>query len=225
ALGRRALPLVADVTQDGDMEAVASAIRDEFGRLDLVLANAGFGVTGHLEELTLDDFRRQFETNVFGVLRTIYATLDDLKQSRGSLGIVGSVAGWIARPGGAPYSMSKFAVRALAQSLRDELAPAGVGVTLISPGFVASEIRRVRNDGQFVPGEDPVPSWLKMPVETAARQIVNALRRRPAEAVITGHGKAIVFFERHSPWLLRGMARGLSGFSTGLGWGSKKNRG
>lgn len=224
ACGRRALPLVADVTRDGDLEAAVSAALEEFGHIDIVLANAGFGVTGTVEELGLEDFRRQFETNVFGVLRTVYATLDALKATRGTLGIVGSVAGWISRPGGAAYSMSKFAVRALANSLHHELEPAGVAVTLISPGFVQSEIRRVHNDGNYVEEPDPVPDWLQMPTETAARHIVTALRRGRPEAVITGHGKALVFLERHSPWVLRGVARGLAGFSKGLGWGAGKNR-
>ena len=59
--------------------------RAALGKLDVVVANAGFGVSGRLERLTLDDYRRQLETNVFGVLRTVYATLDDLKKSRGRL--------------------------------------------------------------------------------------------------------------------------------------------
>lgn len=222
--GVRALALSADVTLDGDLERVVGAAREELGGLDVVLANAGFGVTGKVEELELDDFRRQFETNVFGVLRTVYASLEELKRSQGRLGIVGSVAGWISRPGGAPYSMSKFAVRALAQSLRHELAPEGVSVTLISPGFVESEIRRVGNDGALAEEPDPVPGWLRMPSEKAAREIVRALAQRRAEAVITGHGKALVFLERHSPWVLEGVAQGLAGFSKSLGWGSGKNR-
>jgi NADP-dependent 3-hydroxy acid dehydrogenase YdfG len=225
-LGRRALPLVADVTLDGDLGAAAARAREELGRIDVVVANAGFGVTGRVDQLGLEDFRRQMETNVYGVLRTIYATLDDLKRNQGRLGIVGSVAGWISRPSGAPYSMSKFAVRALAQSLRHELATDGVGVTLITPGFVQSEIRQVHNNGTHDPSRrDPVPEWIQMSAEEAARQTVGALYKRKAEAVLTGHGKALVFLERHTPWVLDGAARGLGGVSKNLGWGGPKNRG
>jgi short-subunit dehydrogenase len=184
--------------------------REAFGRIDVVVANAGFGVVGPVERLQLDDYRRQFETNVFGVLRTIYATLDDLKRSRGRLAILGSVSGHLAMPGGSPYAMSKFAVRALAEALRHELRHAGVAVTLISPGFVESEIRRVDNQGQLRPeGRDLVPGWLRMGAEPAARKIVTAIERRRREAVITAHGQAVVFVQRHAPWLMSALV-GLS---------------
>lgn len=208
AAGRRAVGLVADVTRDGDLESAAARAREALGRLDVVVANAGFGVAGPLERLTLDDYRRQFETNVFGVLRTVYATLPDLRRTRGCLVILGSVAGHVASPGASAYAMSKFAVRALADSLAGELAPAGVGVVLISPGFVESEIYQVDNRGTRHPEtKDPVPAWLRMPAAKAARRIVAAVARRRRERVITGHGKALVLVQRHAPWLLRALVR------------------
>ena len=201
--GRRALALTCDVTRDGDLEAAAARTREAFGRIDVVVANAGFGVVGAAERLTLADYRRQFETNVFGVLRTVHATLDDLKRTRGHLAIIGSVSGHLASPDGSPYAMSKFAVRALAWSLRSELHAAGVAVTLLSPGFVESEIRLVDNQGTFRPaGRDVVPSWLRMPADAAARKIVSAIQRRRREVVITGHGKLLVFAARYFPGLL-----------------------
>src|SRR5206468_1632704 len=145
--GARAIAARCDVTVDGDPERAAAAAREKFGRLDVVVANAGFGVVGPVMLLTLDDYRRQFETNVFGVLRTIKATLPDVRRARGRIAIIGSVSGHIATPGSSPYAMSKFAVRALAEALGHELAGAGVAVTLVSPGYVASEIRRVDNEG------------------------------------------------------------------------------
>src|SRR5207247_45407 len=172
------------------------------GRIDVVVANAGFSVTGLVESLTLEDYRTQFETNVFGVLRTVYATLEDLKTTHGRLVIVGSVSGHVAVPGGSAYSMSKFAIRALAESLGHELHPHGVAVTLVSPGFVESEIRQVDNRGVWHPEpREPLPSALVMPTATAARQAVRAVARRRREAVVTGHGKVAVFLQRHAPWL------------------------
>jgi NAD(P)-dependent dehydrogenase (short-subunit alcohol dehydrogenase family) len=204
--------LACDVTREGDLEAAAARTRAELGRIDVVVANAGFGVVGPVERLRLDDFRRQFETNVFGVLRTLYATLDDLKRSRGRFAILGSVSGHLATPGGAPYAMSKFAVRALAEALRHELRGAGVAVTLISPGFVESEIRLVDNEGTLRPGaRDIVPGWLRMGAEAAARKIVRAIERRRREAVITGHGKALVLVQRHLPGVMSALV-GLSGY-------------
>jgi short-subunit dehydrogenase len=163
---------------------------------------------GRLDRLTIADYRRQFETNVFGVLRTIYATLDDLRRTRGRLVIIGSVSGHLAMGGGSPYSMSKFAVRALADALRYELRSDGVVVTLISPGFVASEIHQVDNLGAYHPEIRPsVPGWLRMPADRAAREIVRAVARRKREQIVTGHGKAAVFFQRHTPWLVASTVR------------------
>jgi short-subunit dehydrogenase len=201
------------VTRDGELEAAAARIREAFGRIDVVVANAGFGVVGPVERLTLADYRRQFETNVFGVLRTIYATLDDLQRTRGHLAIIGSVSGHLATPGGSPYAMSKFAVRALADALRNELRRSRVAVTLLSPGFVESEIRLVDNQGALrTGGRDIVPPWLCMSAELAARKIVTAIARRRREVVITGHGKALVFVQRHLPGVMSALV-GLSGYT------------
>jgi NADP-dependent 3-hydroxy acid dehydrogenase YdfG len=208
ATGRRALALAADVTVDGDLERAVAATLTVWGRLDVVVANAGFGVVGPIERLTLDDYRRQFETNVYGVLRTVQAALEPLKAARGRLVLLGSVAGHLATPGSSPYSMSKFAVRALADALGHELAGSGVSVTLISPGFVESEIRRVDNAGVFQDEvREPVPAWLVVPAARAARSIVRAVARRRREAVITGHGKLAVFLQRHAPWLVAAAVR------------------
>ena len=209
ALGRRAVVAPCDVTREGDLERAAAAGRAAFGKLDVVVANAGFGVTGVLERLSLDDYRRQLETNVFGVLRTVYATLDDLKKSRGRLVVIGSVSGHIALAGSSPYSMSKFAVRALADSLGHELAEHGVSVTLISPGFVESEIRQVDNRG-ILRTEKPaprIPAPMVMATPTAARKIVGAVARRRREVVITALGTVSVFLHRHAPGLLSQIIR------------------
>jgi NAD(P)-dependent dehydrogenase (short-subunit alcohol dehydrogenase family) len=196
----RALGVACDVTRDGDCEKAVALAVEKFGRLDVAVANAGFGVTGLVEKLTIDDFRRQLETNVFGALRTLYAALPELKKSKGVFVPIGSVSGHVSTPTTAPYSMSKFALRTLAETLRAELTIHGVGVTLISPGFIRTEIRQVDNKGQHHDGaKDPVPLWLQMPAETAARKIVYAVKRRKRERVLTGHGKLGVWMNRYFP--------------------------
>jgi short-subunit dehydrogenase len=206
----RLTPVVVrcDITYDRDLQnAVAESVR-QWGKLDVVIANAGFGVVGALRNLSVEDYRRQFETNVFGVLRTIYAALPEIEKAKGNIAIIGSVSGWAASPGASPYAMSKFAVRALANSITPELRLSGVKVTLISPGFVASNIRRVDNRGKFHPGaKDQVPSWLIMPTEKAVRQMLGAIARGKREAIITGHGKLFVALERFVPWMVRAAGR------------------
>ena len=210
AAGGKPRPLVAecDVTKDGELEqAVAETIR-RWGKLNVVIANAGFAVVGALKELSIEDYRRQLETNVFGVLGTIYAALPEIEKSKGNIAIIGSVSGWTATPGSSPYAMSKFAVRALASCIRPELRLSGVKVTHISPGFVVSNIRRVDNQNRFHSGaKETNPTWLAMRTETAVGQILRAIARGKREAVITRHGKLLVLLERFVPGLIRATGR------------------
>ena len=83
--GRSSLAITGDVTRDGDPERAVDLARSKFGRLDVAVANAGFSVGGRLVDLTLDDYRRQLETNVFGVLRTLYAALPELRKTQGRI--------------------------------------------------------------------------------------------------------------------------------------------
>ena len=210
--GRRAAAIACDVSRDGDLERAAGEARTALGRLDVVVANAGFGVVGSLDTLALDDYRRQLETNLFGVLSTVYAALADVKQTRGRLVLMGSVSGHLGVPGSSAYTMSKFALRGLAQSVGHELAPHGVAVTLISPGFVESELSQVDNQGVYRPSarRRPIPGLIVMSAERAARKIVGAVARRRRETVITGFGRLAVFLQRHAPWLV---AAGISRFA------------
>jgi short-subunit dehydrogenase len=202
AHGRRVLVVRCDVTRDQDLVSASAATVAGLGRIDVVVANAGFGVVGPIDRLTLDDYRRQFETNVFGVLRTVLATRSELRRTRGRLVIVGSVSGHVALPGASPYAMSKFAVRALAQALDFELRPAGVSVTLVSPGFVETELHQVDNRGVRHPDVAPrAPAFVRTSAEHAARRIVRAVSRRRREVVITWLGHLTVRVQRYLPAL------------------------
>lgn len=207
AAGGRALPVVTDVSREGDLDRAVAAVHAAFGAIDIAVANAGFGVSGNFSDLGVEDYRRQFDTNVFGVLRTARAALPDLAARRGSLVLLGSAAAYVAAPGQSAYCMSKFAIRALAGSLRAELAPTGVAVVLVTPGYVASEIRLIDRHGVVHPDRpDPVPGWLVMPAERAARRIVAAILRRRREVVITGHARLLILLCHVAPWLVRALA-------------------
>ena len=205
-----ALAVVCDVTRDGDLEAAVERAH-AFGPIDALIANAGFGVGGKFERLSLDDYRRQFETNVFGVIRSVHAALPDLKRTRGMIGIVGSTNGYLSLPGWSAYCMSKHAVRSLAECLRLELERDGVSVTHLAPGFIESEFRRVDNLGSLDDSAgDPVPRWLVMPAKAAAKKILAAVVVRSPECIITGHAKFAVGASRYAPRLVS-RAVGLSG--------------
>jgi len=201
--GGASVACVADVTNDASLNAAVSKVVQKYGRLDIVLANAGSGISGPIYKLDVDDFRRQFESNFFGVLNTIYATLPYLKESRGQLGLVGSVAGLIGTPDSSPYNASKFAIVGLAESIYYDLSRWGIAVTLINPGFVKSEIRHINNKGELTNKPDPIPSWLVMPTEKAADTIVNALYHKKPEVIVTFHGKVFFLLKRFLPGLIR----------------------
>jgi short-subunit dehydrogenase len=210
ASGGEAIALACDVTRDGDCEAAVARTKERFGGVDVAVANAGFGVVGRVDALKLDDFRRQFETNVFGLLRTTYAVLPTLKETKGSLVLIGSVSAYLSTPSTAAYAMSKFAVRALAEALDGELHADGVNVLLVNPGFVESEIRSVSNQGTLkTTQKDPVPAWLQMPKEVAARKIANAIAARKRERNLTAHGNAAIFLAQRLPWVVRTATRSM----------------
>jgi len=208
ARGGRALAVSCDVRLDGDLLRAISATHAAGWGVDIVVANAGFGVVGAVQQLQLADYQRQFDTNVFGVLRTIQVALPDVLARRGSIVILGSVAGHIPMAGISAYGMSKFALRALAGALRQELRPSGVAVTLISPGFIASEFRQIDNAGvRHADTREQIPAWLLVPAQRAARAMVNAVRRRQGERVVSAHGRVLVWLYRHCPRLVEGALR------------------
>lgn len=201
--GTQALYAEGDVTHPADLEKAVAQCLKAFKKLDIVIANAGFGVAGEVSSLTVQDYRRQFETNVFGVLNTIYASEKALEESKGQLVILGSVAGFVPLPGNSAYTMSKFSVRALATALQYEWKPRGIAVTHIAPGFVDSDIRRVDNKGYLQENHpDPIPSWLRVSTPRAVKEILYAIKKRKKQKVITGHGKIIHFVNQYFPSLI-----------------------
>lgn len=202
--GGRATAHQGDVTMDGEIARVVSELRAQKILPSIVVANAGFGIVGKVQSLKPDDYRRQLETNFYGVLRTFQESFDALKHAQGRFVIMGSVAGHISAPGGSPYAVSKFAVRALAEALHGDLKGTGVGCTLISPGFVDSDIRRIDNRGGFHPqAPDPIPAWLRMKTDKAARIMVRGILAGKREVKVTFHGKVMIFVGRHMSGFLR----------------------
>lgn len=202
-----ALALPCDVCNEENIQQTIQTILSKWQQLDVVVANAGFGVNGTIEQLSLEDWKRQYNTNVFGTIATIKHSLPALKQSQGRIAIIGSVMGCISLPGHAPYSSSKYAIRSIAQTLSMELHGTGVSCSLIQPGFVESEISQVDNQGHFHPDwKDQRPSFLIWPAHKAAKTILKAIYKRKKEFTFTAHGKFAAFMGKHFPnltyWLI-----------------------
>ena len=130
-----------DVADDSSVRRAVARVLERAGRIDILINNAGIAYVAVLEEIRLDDLRRQFETNVFGVLRVTQAVLPAMRERRaGRILNVSSIAGKIALPLMGPYASSKHALEGLSDSLRLELAPFGVRVVLIEPGFIPTNM-------------------------------------------------------------------------------------
>ena len=126
-----------DVTDDISIKNAVQAIFSEVGRIDVLVNNAGYALNGAFEDLTIDEIKAQFETNLFGVIRTSQAILPIMrKQQFGIIVNMSSGAGRLGYPGGSAYVSTKFAVEGLSESMAYELEPFGIKVVLVEPGVI-----------------------------------------------------------------------------------------
>ena len=208
--GGTAVAVPCDVTDEDSVRLAVDRVVADLGRLDVAVANAGFSVAGKIEKLSAEDWRRQLDVNVVGAAMTARYAIPALKETRGRLALVASVASMITTPGVGAYAASKYAVRAMGQTLSVELHGTGVTCTTIHPGFIESEIAQVDNQGVFdASREDTRPKKLMWPSDRAEKVMVEAIASRKREFTFTAHGKVGAFVGRHMPGLVHfGMTRG-----------------
>lgn len=124
-----------DVNQESDIKAAVAACLDRFGRIDVLVNNAGYGLQGTVEEVTMEQVRQQMETNFFGLVALTQAVLPGMRaQQDGYIFNISSVAGLIGTPALGLYNASKFAVNGLTEALHQEVAPVGIKVSCVEPG-------------------------------------------------------------------------------------------
>lgn len=199
-MGRSALAVPCDVAVEEEVHQSVEQILAHFGKLDIAVANAGFGVGGKIESLTAEDWRRQMDVNVIGLTSTAKHALPHLRKTRGSIVLMGSVAAMISSPNSAPYNASKAAVRAIGQTLSMELHGSGATCTTIHPGFIESEIGKVDKTGVYrADWKDKRPANLMWPTDKAVKAMLKGIAKKKREVVITGHGKVMGFMGRHFP--------------------------
>ncbi|MFB9832967.1 SDR family NAD(P)-dependent oxidoreductase [Actinoallomurus acaciae] len=171
AYGDAVLPLALDVTDKATVFESVKRAKEHFGRLDVIVNNAGYAQVGAIEELTERQLRDQLETNVFGAVWVIQAALPYLReQGSGHIIQLSSVAGLIAMPLGGAYHVSKWALEGLNETLAHEVADFGVKVTVIEPGGFAT--RSGKNPDPLANGHLAEPD-----------PVYDGLRRRIAEIV------------------------------------------
>jgi len=144
--GTRALGVTADVTSAGDRERIVQTTMSEFGRIDALVNNAGYGQRGPIEMVPVEAIRQNFETNLFSLIALTQLVIPIMRnQASGRIVNVSSVAGRVARPLSSVYDATKHALEAVSDGLRGELAPFGIKVVIIEPGFIITEFLDVAN--------------------------------------------------------------------------------
>ena len=202
--GGEALVVPVDILEEASIEEAVKDIIKAWGRMDIAVANAGFGVLGGIDKLTSKEWDRQLKGNVIGLALTVKYALPYLKKQNGRIGLVGSIGAYVPNPGLVAYGASKAAVHSIGVTLQVELKDTGVSCTTLHPGFVESEIARVDNEGQWHPErKDPRPEKLMWPTDKAAKVMVKAILKRKRNYVFTGHGKVLVWLQRWFPGAMR----------------------
>ena len=215
ALGARGARLLSlDLTDDASIVAAVDAIQRSEGRLDVLVNNAGYGSYGALEDVPLDEGRRQFEVNVFGLARLIQLSTPMMRaQGSGCIINITSIGGKMHEPMGTWYHATKFAVEGLSDCLRMELAPFGINVVIVEPGAIRTEWTGIakesllRQSGHTAYAEQAVAharlfesgetSKMVSEPDVVAKTISRALRaRRPRTRYATGGGAHVILFLR-----------------------------
>jgi NAD(P)-dependent dehydrogenase (short-subunit alcohol dehydrogenase family) len=174
--GSRAKIMTLDVTDAAQTRKAVDEAVATFGRLDVVVNNAGYGLLGAIEELSDAEIRAQFETNVFGVLNVTKAALPHLRRQRsGHLLQISSVGGQVAGAGLGAYQATKFAVEGLSEALAKELIPLGIKVTIIEPGAFRTDWA-----GRSMPRAEPLEDYAETAGATRGR-LERANGRQPGD--------------------------------------------
>lgn len=147
ASGGKALVVAGDVTSASHRELLVGKTLEAFGRIDILVNNAGYGQRGPVEIVSVEDVRRNFETNLFSLIALTQLVIPAMRSRQSGLIVnLSSVAGRIARPLSSIYDATKHALEAISDGLRGELAPFGIRVVLVEPGFILTEFLTVANE-------------------------------------------------------------------------------
>lgn len=184
-LGVEALAVPTDVTDPEQCRRAVETTVAHFGRLDVLVCSAGVSMRGMFADAEPAALEHIMRVNFFGTLYPTYFAVPHIKRSRGSLVAISSLTGKRGTPSYTIYGASKFAVRGLYESLRLELAPDGVHVGVVSPGFVDTPLRHHVLDASGQPWTTPpVPPFRVWPVEKCVDRVVNLIIKRKRQALL-----------------------------------------
>jgi len=174
--GGKALAVATDVTHRNQVKRLVDTAAQKFGRVDVMINNAGIMPRAPLERLTIDDWDRTIDVNIKGVLYGIAAALPHMKkQKSGHMIFVSSVAGHKIGPDFAVYAATKHAVRALAEGFRQEVKPYNIRTTIISPGAVATELPDSVTEPDIAEKIRTYYEEIAIPAESFAQAVIFAM--------------------------------------------------
>ena len=160
-----------DVTDDISVKNAVEAISSETGRIDILVNNAGYGLNGAFEDLAMDEIKAQYETNLFGLIRTTQAVLPIMRrQKSGTIVNISSGAGRFGFPGSSAYVSTKFAIEGLSESMSYEVEPFGIKVVLVEPGVIKTNFV----DGMIIAKKSQDPN---SPYSQIIRKMATALKK------------------------------------------------
>ena len=201
--------LELDVDSEESVNQAIKTVSEKKGRIDVLVNNAGYGMWGTVEDVSIDEFKKQFETNFFSIIRLIQKVAPIMrKQNSGNIVNISSVAGRIGFPVSPAYISSKFALEGLSESLRFELMPFGINVIIIEPGVIKTNFfdsmklsEKSQEDSTYKEITDKVISGVKMMAEMGtspkevADTIIKALKdEKPLPRYVVGND-AMMFLE------------------------------
>ncbi len=192
----------ADVSKEEDNRKMAEEAIKRFGRIDVLINNAGISMRALFEEVDLDVVKKVMDINFYGVLYATKYCLPEILKNKGSVVGISSIAGYRGLPGRTGYSASKFALNGFLEVLRTEMLKKDVHVLTACPGFTASNIRKrsLTKDGSSQ-GESPRDENSMMTAEECAKHIYNATVNRKKILILTAQGKLTVFLNKFLPSL------------------------
>ena len=198
-MGRKTIVLPTDVTQRGQVESMAQAVLSQWGRVDILIANAGEYIQGPIVDLDPAELQRSLDVNYFGGVYCIKAVLPAmLAQKSGHILTVTSMDGKIGLPPDAPYVSAKFALTGFCEVLRQEVSDQGIAVTNVLPGRVDTVmIEHLRF------------SWVspKISPESVARSIIDAIRKRKPIVIVPPQAKLLYYINVFAPRLSDRLSR------------------
>ncbi len=197
------LAIQADAAREEDNQRMVAETLKQYGRLDVLICNAGISMRALFEELQLDVFRQVMDINFYGSVYAVKYALPYLLQYKGAIIGISSINGRRGTPARTAYTASKYAQEGFFEALRTEVMHRGVQVLVVRPGFTASNIRNVALTATGTPqGKSPREEGKMMSAETVAEATYKALQSRKRDLVLTTEGKLAVFLNKWMPGIM-----------------------